>query len=215
MQQVTYPDSTVVYRNITWNNDTGCVIIFRDFYKFSLRSRIQPNVQMTETDWFMVVLGIASRLTLAHYFGIGHGDLCPSNGLSTFKMMSLKSISFIESRSARSDSINQCPHHRFRHFKLVSSRASCRKNCSSARLDLLPVSWDSTFCKYSSCAPIRYMGIRLHWIWDGHWWAFIPRQQYCGDRTIYWRAAFESTAYSSKIRPSCTGYYSILPWAEP
>jgi serine/threonine protein kinase len=55
-----------------------------DDYQTTLRHRIGPNIQMTERQWFTIMLGIVDRLAFTHQYDVAHGDLCPSNGSSQF-----------------------------------------------------------------------------------------------------------------------------------
>jgi len=52
-----------------------------DYYPLTLRSLIDPNMQLSERNWLQLMCGIANRLVTTHSAMISHGDLCPSNGM--------------------------------------------------------------------------------------------------------------------------------------
>lgn len=76
-----FPDGTYVYLDY-WDDAEGLAIL-REDYDVNLRTLISPHYQITDKQWFSIMLGIASRLAVTHSANKEHGDLCPSNGLSS------------------------------------------------------------------------------------------------------------------------------------
>jgi hypothetical protein len=74
-----FPDGTFVYCDI-WDDTDGLAILMDD-YQTTLRHRISPHIQLTERQWYSVMLGIVERLAVPHEYDIPHGDLCPSNSI--------------------------------------------------------------------------------------------------------------------------------------
>ena len=76
---VQFPDGTLVYRDF-WDDRDGLAILMDD-YQTTLRRRICPQIQLTERQWYSIMLGIVDRLAFPHEYNIPHGDLCPSNSI--------------------------------------------------------------------------------------------------------------------------------------
>jgi hypothetical protein len=77
-----FPDGTHVYRG-AWDDYEGLAILMDD-YASTLRNHIDPNTQITERQWIVLMLGIVDRLSTPHQQNIAHGDLCPSNSFLKF-----------------------------------------------------------------------------------------------------------------------------------
>jgi hypothetical protein len=72
-----FPDHSYVYLRI-WNEE-HFIAVLMNYYQMTLRSQINPMFEITELQWFNIMLGIVSRLAVPHESDIVHGDLCPSN----------------------------------------------------------------------------------------------------------------------------------------